>query len=228
MMKVSDTLNHKNTIYIDFEGNKAGELFLLGFDRGEGYQVWVLHDDLRGWAAAKGFYFATPSDVLDLINQHQVIVAYSQAERTTLNHLAAVHGKPLSEHLKYLDARKLCVAWAKSCRKTQFDQLPDLGTTLAEKNRPRKKALIGMARLVGLDCWRGYGFGLVMKRIQQVRTGLIAKDGQYSKLTAHQKRQASKVITHNTFDIEAMRLLVETALSERPTLYKRYMSPLLT
>jgi len=227
-MKFSDALNHMKTIYIDFEGNKAGELFLFGFDRGEGYQVWVLLDDLQGWAAAKGFYFATATEVLDLINQHQLIIAYSQAERATLNQLATAHGSSLAEHLKYLDARKLCVACANSCRKTQFDQLPDLGTTLSPQSRPRKKALISMARLVGLDCWRGYGFGHVMKRIQQVRTGLLAKDGQYSKLTAHQKRQASKVITHNIFDIEAMRLLVETALSERPTLYKRYMTPLLT
>ena len=226
-MKFSDALNHMNTIFIDFEGNKAGELFLFGFDRGEGYQVWVLHDELRGWAAAKGFYFATPTEVLDLINHHQLIIAYSQAERTTLNQLATAHGSSLAEHLKYLDARKLCVAWAKSCRKTQFDQLPELGPTLDPKNRPRKKALISMARLVGLDGWHRYGFGLVMKRIQQVRTGLIAKEGQFSKLTAHQKRQASKVITHNTFDIEAMRSLVKTALLERPSLYKRYVTPLL-
>jgi len=227
-MKSFDAFNHKKTIYIDFEGNKAGELFLFGYDRGEGYEVWVLHDDLRGWAVAKGFYFATPADVLDLINQHQVVVAYSQAERATLNQLMSDHGRALAGHLMYLDARKLCVAWAKACRKTQFDQLPELGATLAPKNRPRKNALIGMARLVGLDGWRSYGFGLVMKRIQQVRAGLKAKDGQFSALTAHQKRQASKVITHNTFDIEAMRSLVETALSERPARYKRHVTQLRT
>jgi len=80
-----------------------------------------------------------------------------------------------------------------------------------------------MARLVGIDGWSSYGFGLVMKRIKQVRAGLLANRGDFNKLTSHQKRQATKVINHNRFDIEAMQLLVETAIEELPGLMERYL-----
>jgi len=128
----------KPLLYIDFEANKAGELFLFGFDRGEGYEVWVLNEELRGWAQAKGYHFAEETEVLDLINEHSVVVAYFQAERFILEHMAENNGHHFSSSVCYLDARKVSVIWAGRCRKAIFDLLPTLGKTLAEKTDLKK------------------------------------------------------------------------------------------
>lgn len=215
-----------STLYIDFEGNKAGELFLVGLDYGEGYKTWILDPALKGWAEAKGYRFATIEDLLSRVSEAETVVAYSSAEKKTLNALAEQAGFPLASNLKYLDARKVTVVWANRFKKYELDTLPELGRTLKPLNRPKRKSLISLARLAGMDGWTAYGFGLVTKRLGQVKAGLRAKGGQFDKLTPHQKKQASKVITHNRFDIEAMQELIRRALSDCPALCATHMTSL--
>jgi len=219
-------LDASSTLYIDFESNKAGELFLVGFDGGSGYTTWILHEELRGWAEGKGFRFATLDDVLDLVCQYKTIVAYSTIEMTVLNRIASERGRVLPSGISYLNARKVAVTWANKTRKTEFENLPILGKQVDRYVRPKRNALVGLARLVGMHSSATHGFGVVTKRIGQVRKGLAAKSGQFEQLTRHQKVQAAKVITHNRFDVEAMKKLVTVALNERPTLYTRYLAPL--
>jgi len=219
-------LDVSNTLYIDFESNKAGELFLVGFDGGSGYTTWILHEELRGWAEGKDFRFATLDDVLDLVSQYNTIVAYSTIEQTVINRIASERGRVLPQGISYLNARKVAVTWANKTRKTEFENLPVLGMQVDRYVRPKKNALVGLARLVDMHSSATHGYGVVTKRIGQVRKGLSAKSGQFEKLTRHQKVQAAKVITHNRFDVEAMKKIVTVALNERPSLYKRHLKRL--
>jgi len=219
-------LDATNTLYIDFESNKAGDLFLVGFDCGSGYTTWILHEELRGWAEGKGFRFATLDDVLDLVCQYKTIVAYSTIEKTVLNRITQERGRELPKEINYLNARKVAVSWANNTRKAEIDKLPVLGPRLNKHIRPKRNALVGLARLVDMHSPTTHGFGVVTKRIGQVRKGLMAKSGKFDNLTRHQKVQAAKVITHNRFDVDAMKVLVNTALSERPALFKRHIKAL--
>ena len=219
-------LDASSTLYIDFESNKAGELFLVGFDGGSGYTTWILHEELRGWAEGKGFRFATLDDVLDLVCQYKTIVAYSTIEKTVLNRIASERGRVLPTEIAYLNARKIVVSWANKTRPVELHELPPLGKWTSPFIRPKKHALVWMSRLIGEQPPKTHGFGVVTKRIGQVRKGLAAKSGQFEQLTRHQKVQAAKVITHNRFDVEAMRKLVTVALNERPTLFTRYLATL--
>ena len=128
-MTNNELLDPCSTLYIDFEGNKAGELFLVGLDYGEGYKTWILDPALKGWAEAKGYRFASIEELLSLVSEAKTVVAYSSAEKRTLNVLAEEAGYPLASHVKYLDARKVAVAWANRFKKHELDALPQLGRT---------------------------------------------------------------------------------------------------
>ena len=220
--KMVASLENKTVLYLDFESNMKGRTFLAGFDIGDGYTTWITDDALSGWADAKGMELATQEDVLNLVNEADVVIAYSDSEFEVLNRWSTELNIPIRKKVLYLNARKVAVAWAQKFKKSEYEALPELGVTLNKLNRPMKKSLISMIRLVGIHAWKKYGFGLVTKKLGQVEAGLRVNLGVYSKLTRHQKMQASKVLTHNRLDIEGMKLIVETALDAMPNLHSKY------
>lgn len=216
------TFNNKTVLYLDFESNMKGRTFLAGFDIGDGYTTWITDEALVGWADAKQMEFAAFEDVLHLVNEADYVIAYSDAEFEKLNTLAEELKIGIKSKVQYLNAKKVAVAWAKKKKLAEYESLTELGITKPKIERPKRNSLISMIRLVGLYEWQRYGHGLVMKRLRQVETGLKVNCGVFAKLTPHQKKQASKVITHNTIDIEAMKLLTETALNDMPQLVSKF------
>ncbi|MBT6044063.1 MAG: hypothetical protein HOH14_11295, partial [Gammaproteobacteria bacterium] len=112
----SETIN-RNYLFLDFEGNKAGEMYVAGFSKEGITKQVVLNEKLQAAALYEGIEVTTPAnfvaEILDeSIDKNLIIAAYSEAE---LNYFKEILGTTTSTHqFQYLNLAKAAKKWINS------------------------------------------------------------------------------------------------------------------
>jgi hypothetical protein len=205
-----------NFLYLDFETNKAGELFLVGFSTGNEVNQVILHEDLAPLAQAnKRLRYCNPKEfivqmVYDLTQSDRVLVAYSTAEKQILLSFCQENGLRFGATIGYLNLRKCAKRWINQFYREKFSALPDFRKGIApHQRRAMKNTLASIMRLTSYQAPSDYAPGRTTARINSIRKGLAAKKNDYSLLTSVQKQKATKLLKHNCFDVRALIVLRE-------------------
>ena len=216
----------RNVWFLDFEGNKAGEIFLAGtLHSGEFRQV-ILDYRLRGLALQHSMELKTPFEFIDDLirdvqNANGVIAAYSNAEKQTIEGIYLESGREVPAY-QYCNLHAAAKMWVKRYLKREFADLPPLKKT-ANKFEARRHpySLASIMRLLGRDAPADYAIGKTTKRINAVVSGLRAKKEIYQNLTPTQKRQATQLLKHNEFDVVSLHALLYQIASRDLTLFSK-------
>ena len=197
-------------VYVDIEQRKNGHLYMFGIDRGDGYQPYFV-DEYFQLAAAN--YDATPIQECQIIDeifagaQPVIIVGYTEAELWWLADLASKYGQAIPQTAVYLDAKATAQKWARMSRRGELRQLPELLASRKKRDRPRLKSLVSIARLIGIEMPKDYGYGITSQRFQ-FAIDSMRKRGGFDAATPTAKSKATKAVKHNRYDVETMAALM--------------------
>jgi len=219
----------KAPVYIDFESNKKGELFLLSVKLGEVTTTYILDDRLKPLAESKlarnfNLVVAEADDVIKSLSElwngeAQPVGAYSQNERHILKEQFGL------DIPFYLDIHKLAKKWINRNYKAEFEKLPTYKPK--SKNWHEKGgtwSLEAIARWQKLGIPKNYGRGKTTSRINAILNGFNSKGNYYSKLTSLRKKNAKHLLEHNVFDVEGLEKLYLRIQEESPELVRRILS----
>ena len=188
-------------IVIDFETNKAGECFILGYRHGTEFQQIILDTRLRGLTDHHPYRlrFMSPADAASMIIQkskatNSPVAGYTTHDRFILERLTG----PLS--IEYVNIHTRAKKWINKYFYKEF----------RKNNSPPDWSLKNVATFINFPAERDYARGQTTSRINSVINGLATKKGMYSKLTQVQKTKATKLLKHNEFDVNAAYLLLQT------------------
>jgi hypothetical protein len=215
----SETINN-NYLFLDFEANKAGEMYMAGFStKGRTFQV-VLNEKLQAAATHQGIDATSPenfvSEILEYIeNNNLIIAAYSEAE---LNYCRDILGNKHSGYqFSYLNLAKAAKTWINEFHKDSFISQGDYLPTLHKKNRIRRRqlnnSLASRMRLTPFPPHCGYAPGKTTTRFNHVIAGLNCRK-EFTNLTPTQKGKWTKALKHNRFDVEALPVLLSHILKD--------------
>jgi len=201
----SDERDGAPRLYLDFEGNKAGRLF-LGCYRlaGETVQV-VLDAELAAAAEAKGLQTMSPevffAQILQLAKaENAVIAAWSNHEKNLLERFGGL------ETSGYENLLKRAKSWVNRHGLRQA-YLPQ---ARPRKGNPFVRDYWGLSRFTA---WalnekppHGYAKGKTTSRLTDVINGL-KRAGSFEGLTPTQKRKWGDLLMHNRWDTEVLERL---------------------
>ena len=197
-------------VYVDIERRKDKHLFMFGIDRGDGYQPYFVDKHFQSAADNYGAIQITESEIINEIfagDQPVIIVGYTEAELWWLMDLAHQYGASIPDTAVYLDAKATSQKWARTSRRGELIKLPDLLASRKRRDRPRLKSLVSIARLVGIDMPKDYGFGITSGRFQFAIES-IRKRGSFEAATPTAKSKATRAVKHNRYDVETMASLI--------------------
>jgi len=222
--------------FLDFETNIAKKFYLMGYSAGSGTSQIVLNPDLKGLAIAKGFRRKKPpeaiNDFLEMIKLNNgVLVAYSLAEKEAIAFVDANYENFLLKKYKdipYLNLRIAAKKWICLYKKNEFNHLPPLETGVKDyMARQQKNSLASIMRLTGFPALPQYGAGKTTKRFNSVIEGLIAKKQNFDDISPLKKRDATNVLEHNKYDVEAIKHLFEVIKEDGPECFSSSFTKLL-
>ncbi len=196
-------------LFLDFETNKAGDFYIAGFEVEGVFEQRVLNAGLEGLARAKNLTIQDPhvfiKEIIETIHKNQyVLVAYSTAERVTINN----NQKTEYSGLRYLNLRKAAKTWIQKHRKQEFNDLPPLVLNATPFDmKHQRNSLASVMRLTNFNAPSDYAPGNTTSRFNAVINGLERRGQNFNQLTAVQKGKATKALKHNTFDVKAMSVL---------------------
>lgn len=203
-------------IYIDYETNKAGNIYLLGYRVNDQFQQKIMDTRLQGLANSKNLEIIDPVqgtfEILKLaVETNSIIVAYSEAERNIFKTLSAHHHNTNRyKEIPYLNLLHATKKWINKCHKTEFNALPPFRRDLNDYQARRlRRALCSVMRLTDFQAPKDYAPGKTTQRFETVAAALLLRENNYSKLTSVQKAKASKALKHNQFDVEALPVLFD-------------------
>ena len=165
----SNTGTTYRLVYVDIEQRKNGHLYMFGIDRGDGYQPYFV-DEYFQLAASN--YGATPiqeSQIVEEIfagDQSVIVVGYTEAELWWLVDLANRNNSEIPDTAVYLDAKATAQKWARTSMRGELRQLPELLASRKKRDRPRLKSLVSIARLIGIEMPKDYGYGITSERFR--------------------------------------------------------------
>ncbi len=216
----------ENIWFLDFEGNKAGEVFLAGVLHSGRFKQVVLDERLSGLASQHSMELKTPiefiSKMIDEVRKVDgVIAAYSNVERDTIEKLFEDIGREAPTY-NYCNLHAAAKMWVKKHKKQEFADLPPLKKTAKPYEAKRHPySLASVIRLLGHNAPSDYAIGKTTKRINSVIDGLRAKGGVYQNLTTTKKRQATQLLKHNKFDVESLPSLLDEIASTDLVLFSK-------
>ena len=204
-------------LYLDFEGNKAGRLF-LGCYRFAGETVRVVLDpDLAPAAEAKDLECMRPNAFVALVLQilkgnGAVIAAWSEHELEVIRAFGSL------DDAAYDNVLARARTWVNR-HGLRDEYLPP-----ARRRRTRPNPFIkdnwSLTRFTGWALGekppRGYAKGKTTSRLGHVLDGL-RRAGGYEGLTPGQKRKWGDLLEHNRWDVEVLER-VSTLLAQAPML----------
>jgi hypothetical protein len=219
-----------NYCFLDFETNVAGTFYLAAYSFGpETIQV-VLNESLSGLAKHHNMRVIAPEDfarelLIDCLKNGSTLVAYSIAERNTLDSLLDANFKKQISAVGYLNLKIAAKAW---CNRHYYADIRALPPLTANSFVGDMWSLASVMRLTDFPPAGDYNIGQTTQRFNAVIAGLNAKHQNYAGLTRVQKTKATKALKHNRYDVDAMIHLLNTIKSEAPDLLTRQnvLSPL--
>jgi hypothetical protein len=224
MSSYLDIINRPH-IYIDYESNKAGNIYLLGYQRQNNFQQKIMDNRLQGLASFHRLEIIDPiQGTYDLLNialeTNAIIVAYSEAERKIFHQIQGHSRTDIFKEVPYLNLLKAAKKWIKDHHSAKFEALPPFKKTAsAFQSRRLKRALCSVMRLTSFQAPTDYAPGKTTKRFDTVAKALVLRGHDYSRLTAVQKQNATKGLKHNKFDVEALPVLFNSIYSEDPACF---------
>lgn len=215
-------------IYIDYETNMAGNIYLLGYQLNEQFQQKIMDTRLQGLANSMNLEIIDPVqgtfEILKLaIETNSIIVAYSEAERNIFKTLSAHHHNTNSyKDIPYLNLLHATKKWINKCYKTEFNALPPFRRNLNDyQARTLRRALCSVMRLTDFQAPKDYAPGKTTQRFETVAAALLLRENNYSKLTRVQKTKATKALKHNQFDVEALPVLFDAIKRDSEDCFKK-------
>ena len=219
-------------IYIDYESNMAGHIYMLGYLIDQDFQQIIMDSGLSGLAERLGTEVLDPvSGTIELLKKaveiNAVIVAYSEAELTTFQALKKHTDISIFKDLPYLNLRKAAKKWINQYQSRKFNALPPFRQNVRPPFRERqmKNSLASIMRLTEFHADSDYAPGKTTTRFNTIRKALINKDQNYEALTAGQKRKGTQGLKHNEFDVRALKVLFETIAAEDKACFKSSLQP---
>lgn len=211
--------------YLDFESNKAGDLFLLGIEHNKNFTCYVINEDLsflcdnENYVTNFNVKFENHKSLItnllkSIHDKNGVIVAYSIAELEIIQSIVSKENLP---DIDYLNLARAARSWKNKFYKEAFDKLPELrkhsSNFIAKKN-----SLASIMRLLPSKAQapNDYAPGKTTSRINDIIKGFKVKK-EYSKLTPVQKAKATKLLKHNHYDVTILRVLLEEIIQKDPS-----------
>ena len=197
-------------IYVDVEQRKNGHLYMFGIDRGDGYQPYFVDEHFQ---LAVNNYDAIPIQECQIVDeifagdQPVIVVGYTEAELWWLIDLAHRYNAEIPDTAVYLDAKATAQKWARTSRRGELRQLPELLASRKKRDRPRLKSLVSIARLIGIEMPKDYGYGITSERFR-FAIDSIRKRGSFEAATPTAKSKATKAVKHNRYDVDTMAALM--------------------
>ena len=224
-MKNYKDILKRDLYFLDFESNKAGDLFLLGLEHDKKYTCYVINEELSFLCDNEYYikkfnikfeeYKTLINYLLKSINDtNGVIVAYSIAELEIIQRTVSINNFP---NILYLNLARAARSWKNKFYKDAFDKLPEFrknsNNFIAQKN-----SLASMMRLLPSETQapQDYAPGKTTSRINDIIRGFKAKK-EFSKLTVVQKGKATKLLKHNYFDVTILRILLNKIIDKDPS-----------
>ena len=208
-------------IYIDYESDTFGNIFLLGHQIKGKFNQDVLDSRLVGLAQSKNLKATDPVtctiDLLEYAAQtNSIIVAYSEAEREIFKALSLLR-KDIYRYseIPYLNLRKAAKNWIRKFHMEEFNRLPPFIVNANNfQQRTLRNSLCSVMRLTNFHAPRDYAPGRTTQRINTVINALNRHQGDYKKLTRVQKAKGTRALKHNRFDVEALPVLFNAIKNE--------------
>ncbi len=207
-------------IYIDYESNKAGNIYLLGYQIEGTFSQIIMDARLQGLARHHDFKITTPTEgtyeLLDYAKKtDSIIVAYSEAERNIFEELSNFFDPSEFHTVPYLNILKAAKKWIRLLKSDEFEALPPfkLGADQFQAKQLRR-ALCSVMRLTSFHAPKDYAPGQTTSRLNAAANALVSRNHHYSDLTAVQKMKATKALKHNKFDVEALPILYRAIESD--------------
>ena len=194
------------TIVIDFESNKAGELFILGYRHQDEFQQIILDGRLEGLTQHEPYIlnYMAPSDAAKMIvkkakNLGVSVAGYTMVDKTILEDQLG------NADFDYVNLHSIAKKWINKNFYREFRDQED----------PPDWSLKSVSEFFGYPAERDYARGQTTARINSVINGLKAKKGIYANLTRVQKTKATKLLKHNEFDVNAASLILQVQKTSR-------------
>jgi hypothetical protein len=203
----------ENYYYIDYENNKAMDFYLLGYGDELHTKQIILDDNLLGLAKNHNMQVSSALEATQVFLENVykndgIVVAYSTAEKQYFNYLNKNLLLNKYRNLPYLNLAKAAKKWIRKYHYDTFLKLPPFRKNADMYMKKRMIYSLGsVMRLTSLKAPSDYAPGKTTSRFNTVKKSLIIKKQDYEKLTAVQKAKATKVLKHNTFDVDALRIL---------------------
>lgn len=219
-------------VFIDFETNKAGDIFLVGAHWNEAFQQIVLHEGLAGAAGARDLECLTMNEFTDKLLSLSIdgpltLCAYTRAEAHVLANFFGGNQSQLSV-LNYCDLHKAGKKWVNRFKHKEFNNLRPfrIGSSAYEQQRQRW-SLASIMRMTDHTAPSDYAPGKTTQRINSVINALDKKKGDFEKITPINKAKFTKLLKHNEFDVLALVHLFDQIQSSDPRLIENATRPLL-
>ena len=212
-----------NYCFLDFETNVAGTFYLAAYSFGQETIQVVLNESLSGLATHHEVGVMAPEDfarelLTDCLKQGSTLVAYSIAERETLNSLLDANFKEQISSVRYLNLKIAAKAW---CNRHYYADIRALPPLTANPFVGDMWSLASVMRLTDFSPAGDYNIGQTTQRFNSVIAGLNTQHQNYAGLTRVQKTKATKALKHNRYDVDAMIHLLNTIKREAPDLLTR-------
>ena len=221
------TIIQQPKLYIDYESNKAGKIYLVGFQYKDSFTQVITDPELEGLATHLQLKVADPVDqTIQLLNtairDNAAIVAYSEAEKQIFQNLLCDIDITQYQDLVYLNLLKATKSWINRRMKQAFDDLPPFRKNAsAYHQRPMQKSLASIMRLTSFNAPADYAPLKTTARLNTIASALIKKNQCYEILTQIQKRKGTQALKHNEFDVKALPILFETIYSKDQSCFKK-------
>lgn len=200
-----------NTLFIDFEGNKAGHQYLVGYSHNNIFCQVVLDLGLRGLSERHGLpsmnisHFA--SHIQQLMKNESLIsiASYTSHDIEELKSIGSFSSFLDKEEIIHIDVHKIAKRHMKKNHLAEYRKMVD---SLPKNHFRKRYSLINVMRFLEGSVPSDYAIGLTTSRFNAVRNALIKKDQDYSKLTSVQKAKATKALKHNEYDVRSLRTIM--------------------
>lgn len=213
-------------VFIDFETNRAGEIFLVGIHWNAKFQQIILNEGLIGAGQAKGLECLTTKEFVDRLvslanDRPLVLCAYTRAEANVLATYFESIQMPLPD-LRYCNLHKAGKKWVRKRKLQEFNKLPPLriGASAYEQRR-QKWSLASVMRVTNCTAPIDYAPGKTTQRINSVINALTRSGGNFDKITRVNKAKFTKLLKHNEFDVMALVHLFTEIKSSDPHLIEK-------
>lgn len=203
----------KDLLFIDFETNKQGVFYLMGYQlNGETHQV-VLNTELQGLADHNSLSVASPNeailDILQLVLRRGLkICAYGTLEKSILQNIGSSSRLSYLEEVIYVNLQRAAKRWKNKFYRDEFESLPPIRKGADEfMSKAQRHSLISLCRLAGIEAPSDYAPGKTTRRFNDLIKSLKIKNQAYDFLGPSTKAKGTKGLKHNLFDVEALPIL---------------------